>query len=112
MKMSDIAKTKQSVWVYPAFECDCECSEDETNTYRLTYEIPGVKKEDIHLKAVKNAIRLVAHKGDIDYINEFLFQCNVDEKGILAGYEDGILTVDAPYDCPDPFKEADLIKIN
>lgn len=112
--MAELTKAKQRVWIYPAFDCNCDCSEDEdeSNVYRLSYEIPGVKKEDIHLKIIKSAVRLIAHKGEIDYVNEFSFQCDVDVKNSLAEYENGILTIDLPYNCPDPFKEAEFAKIN
>jgi len=110
--MAELTKSKKKVWVYPAFDCDCECSEDDNNVYRLTYEIPGVDKKNIHLKVIKDAIRLVAHKDDIDYVNEFSFQCDVDVDETLAEYDNGVLTIDLPYDCPDPFKGAKLKKIN
>ena len=111
--MADKEITKKRIWVYPAIDCDCDCSEEERDdTIRLTYEIPGVEKKNIHLKAIKDAIRLIAHKEDTDYVNEFCFQCEIDTKNVLSNYENGILTVDITSLCPDPFKEASLVKIN
>ncbi|MBN2440426.1 MAG: Hsp20/alpha crystallin family protein [Spirochaetales bacterium] len=110
--MSELTKTRQQLWVNPTIDCNCECSDEDNNVYHITYEIPGVKKDDIHLKVIKSGVRLVAHKDNIDYINEFAFQCDVDTSKTLAAYEDGVLIIDAPYDCPDPFKDAGLLKIN
>ncbi|MBN1409547.1 MAG: Hsp20/alpha crystallin family protein [Spirochaetales bacterium] len=103
---------KKRIWVDPDIDCNCDCAEDERDDFlRLTYEIPGVDKDKIHLKVIKDAVRLIAHRDDGDYFNEFAFQCEVDTENVKAAYDNGILTVDVTTLCPDPFKEAHAVKI-
>lgn len=110
--MAEKALAKKRIWIDPLIDCDCQCSEEENDDiFRLTYEIPGVEKKDIHLKVIKEGLRLVAHKTDVDFINEFSFQCEADIEHVIAGYDNGVLTVDIPTLCPDPFKEATAVKI-
>ncbi|MBN1699008.1 MAG: Hsp20/alpha crystallin family protein [Spirochaetales bacterium] len=111
--MTDKGILKKRVLVYPAIGCDFNCSEEENDdVIRLVYKIPGVKKENIHLKVIKDALRLIAHKDDTDYINEFYFQCEVDAKNIHAEYENGILTLNINPLCQVPLKKTSLVKIN
>ena len=64
------------------------------------------------LKVIKTGLRLRARKGDnTEYVSELKFLCDAKVSDVKADYEDGLLTLDVPFDCPDPFKDVDSIKL-
>jgi HSP20 family molecular chaperone IbpA len=99
-------KHRRSIWVQACPTCDCGCTDEgDPEIAHLVFEIPGVKKEDIHLHVVKDGLRFTAPRGeDVQYVSEYSFSCPalVDEAD--AKYEDGILTVEVPLECENPFK--------
>jgi len=77
-KVKDVEeKVKKRFWINPC-DCDCGCDEREEDVYHYPYERPGVDKKDINLKIIKEALRLVATRGDVEYVNEFNFVCEFD----------------------------------
>ena len=103
---------KRQIWIHPCTSCGCGCNEDDDDQYELVFEIPGVKKEDIHLHVVKNGLRLVAPRDEnTEYVNETSFVCEADPDNVSANYDNGILTVAVPYSCPDPFKGTTPVQI-
>ena len=120
--MSEKEKKENHVhvrWVHPCVDCGCAeeeevkggCSDDDH--YHVSFEIPGVKKEDIELKIAKDNYRLRAKRadGEWEYISEGVFRCEVNEKEIVTSYDNGLLKVTAPYECPDPLKETEPLEI-
>ncbi len=106
-------KEKKLIWVHPCVDCGCDCDDIGDDHYHINIELPGVKKKDINLQIIKFGLRLRAKKGkDIEYVSELKFLCDANTSDIKAEYEDGLLTVDVPFDCPDPFKEIEPIKIS
>ena len=111
-KVKDVAtKAKRRIWINPC-DCDCGCEEGDEDVYHLTYELPGVDKKDIDLKITKESLRLVATRGDVEYVNEFNFVCDVDTDSVNAAYNNGLLLIEAPLDCPNPFKDAKKITVS
>jgi len=109
--MSD--EEKKLIWVHPCIDCGCDCDEIDDNHYHISIDLPGVKKKDIDLKIIKSGLRLRAMKGKtIEYVSELKFLCNAKTDDVKAAYEDGLLTIDVPFDCPDPFKEAKSVSIS
>lgn len=106
-------KKRRHIWVTPCTSCGCGCEDDDDiDRYEITFEIPGVQKKDIHMHVVKEGLRLSAPRGDdILYVSEYQFLCPVDEEQVTANYENGLLTLLAPYSCPDSFKESKPIEI-
>lgn len=106
-------KDKKLIWVHPCMDCGCDCDDVDDDHYHISLELPGVKKEDIDLKIIKTGLRLRAKKNDeIEYVSELKFLCDAKASNAKANYEDGLLTVDVPFDCPDPFKGIKSVKIN
>ena len=106
-------RNKKLIWVHPCVDCGCECDEVEDNHYHISIELPGVKKNNIDLKVIKSGLRLRAKKSDdIEYVSELKFLCDANTNEIKAKYEDGLLSINVPFDCPDPFKGANPVKIN
>jgi HSP20 family molecular chaperone IbpA len=106
-------KEKKLIWVHPCVDCGCDCDDVENDHYHISIELPGVKKKNIDLKVIKSGLRLRAKKGDtIEYVSELKFLCDADPNKVEANYEDGLLTVDVPFDCPDPFQDISKVKIS
>ena len=115
-----MSKEKEPVhvrWVHACVDCGCGerkvngCSDDDH--YHITFEIPGVKKEDIELKITPNNFGLEAKRSDgkLIYISEGVFRCDADDKDVKADYENGLLKVTVPYECPDPLKNSQPVSI-
>ena len=115
---------KRRIWVPACPTCDCGCTddadkectdEDDKKTVEtLTFEIPGVEKDRIHLDVTKDRVRMIAHRdATTDYVSEYLFACTakLDEEP-NAKYNNGILTLAVPVECPDPYKDALRLKID
>ncbi|MHA1122695.1 MAG: Hsp20/alpha crystallin family protein [Candidatus Heimdallarchaeota archaeon] len=106
-------KKKKQIWVQPCVDCGCDCDDIGDDHYHISLELPGVKKKDINLQIIKTGMRIRAKKGnDIVYVSELKFLCDAKADEAKADYEDGLLTLDVPFDCPDPFKGANSIKIS
>ena len=107
-----VEEVTKKIWVSPCVDCGCDCEGEAQDQYHLVYEIPGVKKENIHLHIIKEGLRLRAKLNDTtEYVNEYLFACDVDPDKTKAKYENGILEIEVPYVCPDPFAGAKAVKI-
>ncbi len=107
-----VEEVRKQIWVSPCIDCGCDCEGEGQDHYRLVYEIPGVKKENIHLHIIKEGLRLRAKLNDkTEYVNEYVFSCDADPEKAKAKYENGVLEVEVPYVCPDPFSGAKLVTI-
>ncbi len=113
---------RRKYWVNPHVHCSCNCEAEndeheegcvETEeAYRLIYELPGVKKEDISIRIVKNGLRLNAIRDShVEYVNEYPFLVDGDPETSTAFYEEGLLKINVPIVGKDPFKEIKTIKI-
>ncbi len=118
-------KTKRrKFWINPHVHCGCDCGSekegkheegcvDEEDSYRLIYELPGVKKDNIDIKVVKNGIRLNAIRDNhVEYVNEYPFLIDADPEGTVAHYNEGMLVVHVPIIGNDPFKKTKSINID
>ena len=106
---------RRKFWINPHVHCGCECGKDsdeheegcidKDDAYRLIYEIPGVKKENISIRIIKNGIKLNAVRdAHVEYVNEYSFLVDSDPEGTLVQYEEGLLIVNIPIVGIDPFK--------
>ncbi len=104
---------RKQVWVNAHSPNECGCQDPDEEIMVLNYEIPGAKKDKIHLHVVESGLRLVAPRkeGDYDYVSTYHFSCPADPKRVKAKYNDGVLEVEVPYTCPNPYKDIPPIKI-
>ncbi len=109
-------------WINPHVHCGCDCGtktdeheegcSDAEGEYKLIYELPGVKKENISIKVVKNGLRLTAKRDQyVEYINEYPFLMEADPDATVAHYDEGLLVVHVPIIGEDPFKQKESIEI-
>jgi HSP20 family molecular chaperone IbpA len=103
-------KKVRRVWVPACPECPSSCSDDESDI-SLQFEIPGVNKDKINLQVVKDKLRLIAKRSDLEYYSEYEFECETIPEKVKAHYDNGELTVHIPQVCPDPFKDGKSIMV-
>lgn len=87
--------------------------EEHDNHYEITAEIPGIKKDDVHVHLEDGVLSIEAEHKQEDkeekegklirqerrygkYMRSFNLGGNIQEKDISASFEDGILTLKAP----------------
>lgn len=104
VKEEDImaTETKNRVWINPR---DCGCDDTDEDVYNLSYELPGVRKEDIELQVTKQGLKLLAERNSVDYVNEFAFACDADTDKVQALYENGLLSIRIHLNCPADLKK-------
>jgi HSP20 family molecular chaperone IbpA len=110
--MAEERNIVERIWVNPTLEDDTACSDDGSDVYHLTYAIPGTQKDGISLKVASDRVRMTAPRGDdVEYVSEISFCCDADVSQVTAHYEEGLLKVDVPVMCPDPFADATDVSI-
>ncbi|MHA2289399.1 MAG: Hsp20/alpha crystallin family protein [Promethearchaeota archaeon] len=75
-----------------------EVAKDD-DAYTVTFEVPGISKEDIHLEVTPDGLWLNAKNAELDrkYKNHFHFREPIDPEKVNAHLKAGILVVTAPY---------------
>ena len=66
----------------------------QKNQYVLEAELPGVKKQDIHLK-YEHATLTISERSSGELVRRFEFE-DINKDQIKASYEDGVLVVILP----------------
>jgi HSP20 family molecular chaperone IbpA len=81
----------------------------EDKTIRVEIALPGVKKEDIKLKALPTWFHIEGKRGHMLYSGNKPFGAEVVPEKTTAKYESGLLTVFAKI--KDPLEDATQIKL-
>lgn len=100
---------------------------EKNGAYKVQADLPGVKKEDIHVSVDGNVVTIEAHtqgssesKGGKLVFNErhygsisrtFTLDKDVDETKSTGQYADGVLTLEMPKKAGAPKAEAKMIAI-
>lgn len=82
--------------------------EDET-TFKVEVELPGVRKENIKIKAIRDSFELTATRGAIGYELDLELGFEVNPAKIQSHYEEGLLTLTMKLE--DPMDQAVDVKI-
>ena len=77
--------------------------------WKIEFQIPGVKKENIDLKFLKNAYSLEAKRGHALYRNSEYLPFEINPDSIEADYNNGLLSVKGKI--RDPMEDAVEIKL-
>nr|MDO8112177.1 Hsp20/alpha crystallin family protein [Candidatus Sigynarchaeota archaeon] len=109
--MSSDKEMIDRIWV-PGCACSEGCGADGEDQVDITFEIPGVKKEDIDLKVIPDGLRMTAKRDKItEYVSEYEFMCPAEVENVKAEYHEGILDVTIPLKCKDPFTDGKKIVV-
>ncbi len=73
--------------------------EKDDDGYTITFEIPGISRDEIHLEVTPDGLWLDAKNEELDkkYKNHFHFKEPIDPEKVNAKLKAGILIVSAPY---------------
>ncbi|MHA1995184.1 MAG: Hsp20/alpha crystallin family protein [Candidatus Hodarchaeales archaeon] len=73
--------------------------EKDDDAYTITFEVPGVSKEDIQLEITPDGLWLNAKNEELkkEYKNHFHFREPIDPEKVNARLKAGILMVTAPF---------------
>ncbi|MEE1353994.1 MAG: Hsp20/alpha crystallin family protein [Acutalibacteraceae bacterium] len=100
---------------------------DEGDSYQLTADLPGFKKEDIHVGVDKNVVSVTAERHSEaensdkrdkfirkersygSYKRSFTIGENVDTSAIRAAYDNGVLTLTLPKKVEEEQKTFDIV---
>ena len=88
----------------------CSYVDEGKNQINLEICVPGVKKENIHLKMLDDSFSLFATRADFDYVAASAFCCPVKSKSAKASYKDGMLKVSVKL--KDPMAGAHTVAIH
>ena len=95
--------------------------------YTLTADLPGLKKEDVHIDVKEDTLTISADVNTENKLEESGYICRerrsghmerrfnlegIDQEGITAAYENGVLTLKLPKAKPLPEDEARHIVID
>ncbi len=78
----------------------CTFSDESLESLNIQVELPGVDKEDIELNFFEDGFYIVAKKEDTKYMGSYSFVFAVQPEKAIAKYENGLLTVNVPYQKP------------
>ncbi|MBN2152182.1 MAG: Hsp20/alpha crystallin family protein [Candidatus Lokiarchaeota archaeon] len=99
------------IWV-PGCVCSEGCGIEGEDTVSITFEIPGVKKDDIDLRVIPDGLRLEAKRDKITtFVSEYAFVCDADPEHVKADYHEGVLDVEIPLKCKDPYVDGKKIVV-
>ncbi len=100
---SDFNRTPVAANNKTYFDAAYDVSENE-KTYNLAVDLPGFKKEDVHIDLKENTVSIRGERkresGDEKFVmyfeRNFTMPTNVDTEKVEAQFEDGVLTLILP----------------
>lgn len=86
------------------------CADPDGNRLHMEISIPGVKKEDVHLKMREDSFTLSAPRDDVEFVAALGFCCPVNTSDAHAAYENGLLKITVPF--KDPMADAVEVSVH
>jgi HSP20 family protein len=88
----------------------CSYINEKNDALHMEVSLPGVRKEDIHLKLKDDSFYLTAPREDLEYVTTGTFCCPMDVNHTDAKYENGLLKIEVPF--KDPMAEAVSVTVH
>jgi len=102
-------KTMEQEVMYRVFPDMSRTIKREEKIIEIEVSLPGVKKEDIKLKALPTWFYLTARRGQMEYSANQSFGAEIVPEKTTAKYEHGLLVIKAVI--KDPFDDAQEVKL-
>ena len=74
----------------------CIFSDENLENLNIQIELPGVEKKDIELQMFEDGFYIVAKKEGTKYMGSYALISTVQPEKAIAGYLNGLLTVNVP----------------
>ena len=100
-------KTEIKYRIRPTRFINYDCAK---HNWEIEFQLPGVKKETIDLKFLKNAYTLKATRGQALYHTSEYLPFEIDSDSIEADYNNGLLSIKGKIH--DPLEDAVEIKLD
>ena len=75
----------------------CSWADDESETYKIEIQLPGVEKNDIKLKFHEDSYFIKGETEDTIYIGTYSICCPVKPEEAKATYHQGLLKIEVPF---------------
>lgn len=85
----------------------CSWADDETETYKIEIQLPGVEKDSIKLKMHDDSFFIKGETEDTIYIGSYTVCCPVKPDEAKAVYKQGLLKIEVPFKEPE-YKSVDV----
>jgi HSP20 family molecular chaperone IbpA len=82
-------------------QCACAnvdiCQISDNSGLSISAALPGVAKENVHLHMTDEEMCIFGEREDLKYDCCYLIPCEIDLEKVDAHFENGLLTVKAPF---------------
>ena len=75
----------------------CSFADDESATYKIEIQLPGVEKESIKLKMHDDSFFIKGETEDTIYIGSYGICCEIAPEEAKATYKQGLLKIEVPF---------------
>jgi HSP20 family molecular chaperone IbpA len=79
----------------------CSWADDDSTSYKIEIQLPGVEKESIKLKMHDDSFFIKGETEDTIYIGSFSICCPVKPEEAKATYNQGLLKINVPFKEPE-----------
>ena len=79
----------------------CSWADDETASYKIEIQLPGVEKDAIKLKMHDDSFFIKGETEDTIYIGSYSICCPVKPEETKATYNQGLLKIEVPFMEPE-----------
>lgn len=79
----------------------CSWADDESETYKIEIQLPGVEKDSIKLKMHDDSFFIKGETEDTIYIGSYPICCPVKPEEAKAVYHQGLLKIEVPFKEPE-----------
>jgi HSP20 family molecular chaperone IbpA len=79
----------------------CSWADDESNTYKIEIQLPGVEKDTIKLKMHDDSFFIKGETEETIYIGSYGVCCQIKPEEAKALYKNGLLKIEVPFKEPE-----------